>query len=237
MVEKFFLALDYPKENVIEKGVNALGFLEEEFSVDFVKDHVGVKLNEDLVTGSIDPLYRLFKTNHSASIFVDKKISHGPDTGGRIVEELLKDLSMDYVTVAASLGQDILKKYVENNNAHGVNTIAFTVHTKISPEDALRIYGRPLNDVIYTLAQMASDAGCDAAVMEAEMLKDERIRELPIKKLVTGIRIDPSDKGTQSRVTALLDLADLKPLVSYAVISSRYLTDPNSLKDIIYALI
>jgi len=75
----------------------------------------------------------------------------------------------------------------------------------------------------------AYEGGCHAIVLEGEKLKNERIRNLPLRKLVTGIRIDPTDRGTQSRVTALGDLAPIRQLVDYVVVSSKYLRNPTSL--------
>jgi hypothetical protein len=69
------------------------------------------------------------------------------------------------------------------------------------------------------------------------MLEDERIAGLPIKKLVTGIRINPKDLGTQKRVSSLEDVANVKRLTDYAVISSRYLGDEAQLKEVIDALL
>jgi orotidine-5'-phosphate decarboxylase len=181
--------------------------------------------------GAIDPDLKRFKT-----IFADKKISHGADTGSRILKRLAEDLGPRYVTVSANLGHSILRKYVEEARKYGMDIIAWTVHTKTSPEDAQKMYKRPLNDVILNLAEMAWGAGCHAVVLEAGMLEDERIRELPIKKLVTGIRIDPSDKGSQKRVSSLEEVAKMKEAINYAVISSRYLEDIEATTQIVEAL-
>lgn len=237
MVEKFFLALDYPtSENVVTNGQRAIDFLKSKYGGEFVEQRVGVKINEDMLTGSIDERFRDFKDKRGCSIFADKKISHGADTGKRVIERLHQELPAEYVTVSANMGPKILKEYVEIGNEEGVKIIGWTVHTKTPPEDAERIYKQPLGDAIYSLAQIASEAGCDAAVMEAGMLKDERIRSLPIKKLVTGIRIDTNDKGAQQRVSSLEDVANVKRLTNYAVISSKYVSDLDKLEEVINTL-
>lgn len=237
MVEKFFLALDYETHaEALEKGADAVDYLFEKYGPNFVATHLGVKINEDLLTGPIPKNYRELKAKKYCSIFADKKISHGADTGRRIIERLKRLLPIDYVTVSANLGTDILREYVKIGNELGVKIIAWTIHTKTSPLDALRMYKQPLNDAIYNLTQTASEAGCDAAVMEAKMLEDERIRGLPIKKLVTGIRIEPSDKGTQQRVSSVEELKNLKSQVDYAVISSKYLGDFSRLEEVLNAL-
>lgn len=237
MIEKFFLALDYRTDDeVIKNGLGAVNFLETEFGKDFVIEQVGVKLNGDLVIGPIDTRYVRFKTDRGCAIFADMKVSHGYDTGERIIDRLCRHLPIDYITVSANLGLNILKEYVRSGTERGVRIIASTVHTKTSPEDALRMYRQPLADAIYNLAQMASKAGCDAVVLEGAMLRDERIRNLPIKKLVTGIRLDPSDLGTQKRVTAVEELVKLKPCVDYAVISSKNVSNLRSLEEILCQL-
>jgi orotidine-5'-phosphate decarboxylase len=234
MVEKFFLALDYETDDdVYKKGSAAIDFLGSEFGKDFVEQRIGVKLNVDALTGSIDPRYKVFR-----NIFGDLKISHGADTGKRLIAKIVEHekIPLSYVTVSANFGPEILREYVETGRNYGVNIIAFTLHTKIGPKDVERMYNRSLADEIYVLGQIASEAGCDAMVCEGAMLKDERIRNLPIKILVTGIRLDPADVGTQKRVTAVEDLAKLKPYVDYAVISSKNVSNLGSLKEVLYTL-
>ena len=232
MVEKFFLALDFDTaDKAVENGTNAFGYLSRNYSGNFVEDRVGVKLNQDLLTGHIDPRYRMFNP-----VFADLKISHGADTGERILDQLESYLPIRYVTVSANLGKIMLHKYVERGRRSGVDIVAWTVHTKTSQEDAERIYRQSINDAIFNLAQTATEAGCHAVVLEANMLEDERIRKLPIRKLVTGIRIEPSDKGSQQRVSSLEDAAAKKLEIDYAVISSRYISDLEKLAQVIDAL-
>lgn len=241
MVEKFFLALDYQSAvDVLMNGIDAIKFLENGYGKNFVQDRVGVKINEDML-GKIKEIkkqerFKEFYEKKGCTIFADRKISHGADTGKRIIGNLLEWLPADYVTVATDLGSGVLKDYVNIGKELGIKIIGFTKHTKTSAEDVQKDHNKPLPDVIYTRALMASEAGCDAAVMEAKMLNDERIRELPIKKLVTGIRIDVQDAGTQKRVSSLEDVANVKRLTDYAVVSSKYLGDNNLLKQVIDTL-
>ncbi|MBI2542735.1 MAG: hypothetical protein HYW24_00930 [Candidatus Aenigmarchaeota archaeon] len=237
MVDKFFLALDYKTDDeAVERGLAAIDFLKTEFSRDFVEQKVGVKINEDLLTGPIDLRHRQFPENGN-EVFADLKISHGADTGERIIQRVIRYLPINYVTVSAGLGSTILGEYTRSV-PHGVYVVAFTAHTKIPEQDVRRMYGgQSLDDVIYNLSEVAYDGNCDAVVLEGERLKDQRIRSIPIKKLVTGIRIDPTDRGTQNRVTALDDLAELKKYVDYVVVSSRYVGNPRSLTAYFSALL
>jgi len=249
MVEKFFLALDYETRLLAENAAtHAFDFIGRQYGKDFIKSKMGVKINQDLVTGFgardddkeyDDSLFSLLLEKQALGyqIFTDMKIAHGADTGKRIIKRTKEFLPMDYVTVATDLGPQVLREYAQIGNELGVKIIGFTKHTKTSPEDIQRDHNKSLTDVIYTRALMASEAGLDAAVMEANMLKDERIAKLPIKKLVTGIRIDVQDAGTQKRVSSLEDVANVKPFTDYAVISSRYLSDNDLLKQVIDALI
>ncbi len=224
-------------DEAIQRGMGSIQTLENIYGRDFVERYGGVKINQDLATGPIGEGLRKFSEEKGCDVFADMKIAHGSSTGERIMRRLSDHLPFDYVTVSAVLGGDILKKYVEASAEHDARVIAWTVHTKTSPEDVERMYGQSVSDVIYTLAQIAEDAGCDAAVMEAGRLKEQRIRNLPIRKLVTGIRIDPSDRGEQRRVSALDELSQYRSDVDYVVISSRYLGDPKSLKKIMDSLI
>ena len=231
MVERFFLALDYPTaDEAIEKGMKAICKIRYIYGRNFLERYGGVKINQNLVTGAIDERLRKFSDETGCQTFADMKIAHGASTGRQIMERLSEFLPFDYVTVSAALGGNILREYVEEAAKHNAKVVAWTVHTKTSPEDAQRIYRRPLPDVIYDLSRISGEAGCDAVVMEAGMLDNQRIRELPIRKLVTGIRIDPSDRGEQSRVSGLVELSKHRSDIAYAVVSSRYLEDPESLK-------
>jgi orotidine-5'-phosphate decarboxylase len=246
MVEKFFLALDYEThKQAKDTAFSATKFLEKQYGEEFVRTRTGLKINQDLLTGVLsreeqDYLgnIRFLRNERGCQIFADMKISHGGDTGLRIIERVKNALPTDYITVATDLDLKILKEYAEIGNDEGVKLIGFTKHTKIPPEDVQRDHNKTLADVIYTRSQMASEAGFDAVVMEANVLKDERIAKLPIKKLVTGIRIDVSEKGAQQRVSSLEDVANVKPLTAYTVISSRYLGSgkEDKLKQIIDAL-
>lgn len=232
MPEKFFLALDYATdEEALERGTSALDALKSEFGSDFVKDRVGVKINEDLLTDTINPQYSVFP-----NIFADMKISHGADTGERIIRRITQKLPLRYVTVLAGLGSTILGEYVLTQNRQGIYVIAFTAHTKIPEGEVSRMYRGSLDDTIYNLSWEAHKAGCHAVVLEGDRLRNLGIRDIPIKKLVTGIRIDPSDRGTQSRVTSLGDLSYLKDHVDYVVVSSRYINNPSSLGGYVAAL-
>jgi orotidine-5'-phosphate decarboxylase len=231
MVEKFFLALDYPNDDDAINACNlAVKIISNEYGGDFIRNYIGIKVNEDSATGQIDRRYREISENNDIPIFADMKIGHGPDNGEKILGRLVKDMPFRYVTVSGVLGSDILKEYVKIAKKLEADVIAWTVHTKTSELDALEIYGRPISDVIYSIAKIAKEAGCDAAVMEAKMLREERVRDLPIKKLVTGVRIDTSDTGAQRRVSSLKELTELSPYINYVVVSSRYLGDPSKLK-------
>ena len=143
------------------------------------------------------------------------------DNGKFVLEKGKEKVPLSYVTVSASFGPDILHEYVEFGKNYGANIVAFTVHTKIDPKHVERMYNRCLIEEICILGQIASEAGCDAMVSEGKVLKEEIIRDLPIRKLVTGIRLNPEDVGTQKRVTAVEELKNLKSYVDYAVISSK----------------
>lgn len=240
MVEKFLLALDYETDDeAIEKGTNALNVLREVFGRDFVVNKVGVKINEDLLTGAIDPRHREFADNGN-EIFGDLKISHGADTAERIIDRIIvkEKLPLSYVTFAANMGATILSKFAQLSYERNINPIAFTAHTKILEEEVKRMYGNQnLDDVIYNLGSEAYKGNFDAMVCEAERLNNQKLRDLKIKKLVTGIRIDVSDKGTQSRITALDELSYLKQFVDYVVVSSRYVNKPETLAGYFAALL
>ena len=201
-----------------------------------------MKLNQDLFTGEVDLDFMDFPAN-GYDIFADMKIAHGADTGSRILSRMSTvnpglRLPIRYVTVSAGLGAKILREYVRAAQEYAMDVIAFTAHTKIPESEARQMYnGENMDDVIFNLGSQAANAGCHAIVLEAERLRNERVRGLPLKKLVTGIRIDPKDAGSQSRVTKLGDLAELKDCVDYVVVSSKYLENPDALRAYFAALL
>lgn len=239
MVDKFFLALDFGKDSDMhENGLRALDFLEREFGVNFVSNHLGVKLNQDALTGPIDGRHRVFKDERGCAIFADMKIIHGYDTGKRIIDRLLSQIPVDYITIAAGLGKTILREYVEIGYERDIDIIAFTAHTKIPEEEVRKMYrGQTLNNVIYNMGEIAYEAGCHAIVLEGSRLRSKKISSLPIRKLVTGVRINPEDKGTQSRVTSLSELAQIKDVANYVVVSSRYVRNLETLRGYFTALL
>jgi orotidine-5'-phosphate decarboxylase len=242
MVEKFFLGLDYDSHSKAEAvAEQALNFIEKQYGRNFVNSKMGLKVNQDLFTGFIpEGAFAELSAKLNCldyKMFADMKIAHGYDTGRRIIQNLNEVVPIDYVTVSAGLGRTMLKEYVKIGKEFGTKIIAFTDHTKIPEDEIVEMSNQSLMESISVKTRMASDAGCDAAVMEASMLKHPRIAQLPIKKLVTGIRIDPSDRGTQKRVSSLEDVASVKPLADYVVISSRYLENEAALKQYIDALL
>lgn len=226
MPEIYFLGLDYPIDQIVPVGMGALDFLKSEFG-DALSSKMGVKINDYALRRDFGK-YKAFKDAMGCKIFGDMKIAHGKNTGFKIIEEVTKELPLDYVTVASTMGSTIMREYVSEAAKNNIKIIGFTVHTKIPKEDVRRVHGRDVSDAIYELAQIAHESGCDAIVCEGKMLEDPRITSLPIKKLVTGIRIDPADKGAQARATSLEQLRSVRPYLDYVVISERYLNPENS---------
>lgn len=235
MVERFFFALDYKDVDSAIRAEKAARSVVQERFPDVLPGRFGVKINQDLMTAKyVDP-----RLMGMAQVFADLKIAHGHDTGERILEKVsfvFPDLRL--VTVAATLGPTVLRRYVNDAERYRVGVVAFTAHTKTPPEDVAKVFGTSdLDAVILRLGKVAVEAGCDAIVLEAERLKNPEIASLPIKKLVTGIRIDPADKGTQSRVSTIDQLREVLPSVDYAVISHRYLEDSVALEHCISQLL
>lgn len=223
MVEKVFLALDYPSvPRAREVAETALGFLKRGIGEQAAAERIGVKVNQNLFTLSSDMLY--FPKGHE--IFADMKIYHGAGTGITLLNQLNSVPGMCYVTVSSEAPQ--LSEYViaaeklrHSSRKEGIKIIAFTKHTKLSEEEVSSQHGNmPIQDVIFALAQHAADAKCHAVVMEAGMLKDSRIKALPIKKLVIY-----SQSPSQKRVTTHADLMAMRRDIDYLVVGSSYLED------------
>lgn len=236
--QKFFLALDQKGpvevERAVRSALHTLFFNPETkvFWKDSISDYessvLGVKVNLDQVHGPVQDLLRRFSL-----CFVDEKLAHGHGTAERTLRRLKQQDMLPnagFYTVSAGIGRKILKEYVETGRQLGIETIAFTAHTNMPPEDVKEVYGTgSVEEAIAHLGGIAADSGCHAIVLEADMLQNPAIRNLPLKKLVTGIRIDPMDKGQQSRVTSLESLLRNLEHIDYIVVSSRYMENPGAL--------
>ncbi len=233
VLKRAYLGLDFNAgRETFDKGSAALNTLQREFGVSFVAANIGVKLNIDAFTGTIASNYVGF-----SHIFADLKVAHGADTAKRVMERVREGgLDIELVTMAASMGGEILHDFVEDNKKHGTGVVAFTVHTKIAQEEVQRMYGRSLEQQIAVFGAIAQEAGCAAMVCEGKMLEVPEIKALQIPKLVTGIRVDPKDAGSQRRVTKLEDLVRVIDGVEYVVISHKNVAAPETLPDIVRAL-
>ena len=236
--QKFFLALDQKSPADVERAVlSALHTLYgnpgtrvlwKDCSSDYESPIVGIKVNLDQVHGPVQELLQRFSL-----CFVDEKFAHGHGTAERTLRRLKRPDMLPkagFYTVSAGIGRTILKEYVETGRQLGIETIAFTAHTNMPPEDVKEVYGvNSVEEAIEHLGGIAADSGCHAMVLEADMLQSPAIRNLPLKKLVTGIRIDPQDKGQQSRVTSIESLLRNLEHIDYVVVSSRYMENPEAL--------
>src|SRR3989304_3801930 len=102
MPEMYFLGLDYPTDQIVPVGMGALDFLKSEFG-DALSSKMGVKINDYALRRDFSR-YNLFRGDMGCKIFGDMKICHGKNTGYKIIEEVAKDLPLDFVTVSSSLG-------------------------------------------------------------------------------------------------------------------------------------
>ena len=231
-MDKFFLALDYRYEQeAIERGMSALFFLRQSFGR-LVEGKLGVKVNGDLLTASVDSKLREFP-DHGYDVFADLKLAHDPAMGEDVVRRVTgrnyTNLSVKYVTIFAGLGPAMLGDYARRLG--GINLVAYTAHTKMDEKEALQAYNASdMDELMLRFGTSAHTAGFDSMVIDGERLKNKSIRDLPVKKLVTGVRLRTEERGDQSRMTLLGDLAKMKEHVDYVVVSSRYLSKPRELE-------
>lgn len=239
MVDKFFLALDYKTpEEVLRKGKNAINFLSENFGKSLV-GKLAVKINCNMLV-NIDPRYREFEMS-GYDIFADTKICHRFSTGRNMLERIKEygRLDFKYFTLSSALlSREDLKKYSYYAKENGMESIAFTAPTYTPKEDIMKTFNAAdVDAVIFALGEAAVAGGCDAIVLEAESLRNEKIRGLPLKKLVTGTRLNASEKGEQSRISLVSEMKELKKHINYVVVSSMYLQNEAALEKYFSALL
>ena len=228
MVEKIFVALDLPTDEIVETGRSFLEGLEGEYGNE-IKKKFGVKINDYALRKDFSK-YRVFK-DMGYEIFGDLKISHGCNRGYKIVKEVISDLPLDYITVSASLMKKNLRCYVEKGKEDGIKVIGFTIHTKIPEDEAKTLYGKTVSQVIYELGKISEESGCDAITTDVKALEESKgLRNLKIKKLIPGVRINPSDKDYQARVSPMGKVKELKDYIHYVVMSERYLNDRDAIE-------
>ncbi len=235
MVEKIFVALDLPTNKIVETGRSFLEDLEGEYGNE-IKKKFGVKINDYALRKDFSK-YRLFK-DMGYEIFGDLKIFHGCNTGYKSIEEVTSELPLDYITVSASLMEKNLRGYVEKGKEDGIKVIGFTIHTKIPEDEAKTLYGKTVSQVIYELGKISEESGCDAITTDVKALEEsEGLRNLKIKKLVPGVRINPSDKDYQARISPMEKVKKLKDYIHYVVMSKRYLNDRDAIERFIDLII
>lgn len=229
MPEKYFLALDFNASEIIEKGLNAIKIIENEFGSDFVKNKISVKLNDYSFRNNYSD-YTVFR-ELGCEIFADLKIFHGAGTGYKTVQEIEKQLKIDYFTVATHLGKKILSEYVKKAEEDKLKVIGFTAHTKISEQEIMQVHNNSLENTVYLLGKIAVESNCHAMVLDAASLQNPKIQSLPIKKLVPGLRLEKGEEGEQARAS-LLQKTDFSK-IDFALISSRYLENKQKLTEFI----
>ncbi len=234
MVEKIFVALDLPTDKILGVGKSFLKNLEIEYGDDINKKF-GVKINDYALRKDFSK-YKVFK-DMGYEIFGDFKISHGHNTGYKIVKEVISELPLDYITVSASLMEKNLRGYVEKGKEDGIKVIGFTIHTKIPENEAKALYGKSISQIIYELGKISERSGCDAITTDVKALEEsEELRNLKIKKLIPGVRINPSDKDYQARVSPMEKVKELEDEIHYVVMSKRYLDDINAIEKFVELL-
>lgn len=241
MVEKFFLALDYEEgSKAVEAGEYAMGILRKRFGSGFVdgtngNGRVGLKLPPNLL---VEPIgHHLAYFCRDRPNFLDAKFNDDPVGSERYLARVASILPVSYATIAASMGAHMMRKHVKYAHKYGVEVLAATAHTHMPADDVQAVYNRECADAVYFLSYMAFQAGCDGIVVDGAALRNPSLQDIPVKKLVTGIRIMPEERRRQSRVTLLDEARELKEHIDYVVVSSGYLDKPDDLIAIFSALL
>ena len=242
MVEMLFLALDYPEGNhAVDAAEYATGVLRHRFGAEIVDGKsgyygkVGLKLPPNLLYESIEP--DLWHFCRDKPNFVDAKFYDDPVGSERSIRRINSVLPVSYFTIAAPMGEHMMKQHVKFAHELGMEVLAATAHTHMPPEDVESTYHVDCNEAVHSLGLNALEAGCDGMVLDGAALRKTNIQGIPLKKLVTGIRIRPEERRRQSRITLLDDAKELKEYIDYAVISSGYLDKPEDLIAVFEALL
>ncbi|MBS3050849.1 MAG: hypothetical protein J4400_01750 [Candidatus Aenigmarchaeota archaeon] len=242
MVEMFFLALDYAEASqAVDAAKYSMGILRQRFGteiVDGIPDSygkVGLKLPPNLLYESIDPV--LWSFCRDKANFIDAKFYDDPVGSERSIRRLHPVLPVSYFTIAAPMGVHMMRQHVRFAHELGMEVLAATAHTHMPPGDVRDTYNVDCIPAIYSLGNNALEAGCDGIVLDGEALKNPDIQGLPLKKLVTGIRLKLHERRRQSRITLLEEAKELKEQMDYAVVSSGYLDKPEELIEIFKSLL
>jgi orotidine-5'-phosphate decarboxylase len=187
--KRLIVAADYkPIDN---KGVESVLFQVESLCKELSRTNVCIKVNSLLRAEGYD----LLEMIHSFGLtsFPDLKLNDIGETLA-IDGEFLREVKPRFVTAMCSTGHDALKRL--KDELPDTKVLGVTVLTTFTEEQCVQIYGTPIRQTVFRLAEMAALAGVDGFISspkEAHLLKNA----FPDKLVITpGVRFaDVGVKG------------------------------------------
>jgi len=164
--------------------------------------------------------------NRGTKIFLDLKLKDIPNTVYKTILGL-KDLKIDYLTVHASGGYEMLKaaKKAQDETNKRLKLLAVTVLTSLTNND-LRIMGNntTIQNYVRKLASLSKKAKIHGIVCSAHEIKTVRHINKKFEIVVPGIRINKKKGVDQKRIMSPAQAIDTG--ANYLVIG-RDITEGN----------
>lgn len=128
-------------------------------------------------------------------VFADPKLY---DIENTVVNSVLRlsQAGADMITVHASGGEKVIRAAA--NAAGNSKILAVTALTSFTNQDCQRVYGKPVNEVVWDLAHLACESGAHGIVCSPKEV--DMFKHLNLIKVTPGIRSAP--EGDQCRVQA-----------------------------------
>ncbi len=140
--------------------------------------------------------------NNGIKIFLDLKLKDIPNTVYKTIKSL-KDLKVDYLTIHATGGLEMMKaaKKAQMETNKNLKILAVTVLTSLNQKD-LKDMGAnlPIKNKVQKLTMLAHKAKIDGVVCSAHEILNVKKVSKSLKIVVPGIRITNNNIEDQKRI-------------------------------------
>ncbi len=170
--------------------------------VDRLGPSVGVwKIGLQLYLREGRDVVRGVRARSSLPIFLDLKLHDIPETVEQAIGSL-GDLGVDYLTVHASGGKQMLERAARKSESSNLRILAVTALTSLSEDDLSEIGWGSSSETVKRLATLATSAGVTAFVCSPNEITLIRDVARASTIFTPGIRSDETAEDDQSRTAS-----------------------------------
>ncbi len=135
-----------------------------------------------------------------AKIFLDLKLHDIPSVVASAVE-ILNRLDIEFLTIHAQGGKKMLQEAQKKAETH-IKLLGVTVLTSIGEAEFFNLYGKKIEDAVFSLASISYEAGLYGIVCSGLEVKKIKTFFPTLKAIVPGIRLNDVKTEDQLRKTS-----------------------------------